>query len=82
MESRIITIEDVKNFFAQLVKEDLNFHPDTPFEEYVCLETNKPTYSDKSAKLRNEMLAACFEVCEKKNIDIYELAMDTFPAPF
>ncbi|HEY1032097.1 MAG TPA: hypothetical protein VGD89_10000 [Flavipsychrobacter sp.] len=78
MITQINGIEDVKTFFRQLLVEDLNFHPDTPFEDYINCESRQDTYTPEEAATRNKIMGACFEVCESINIDIYELANDIF----
>lgn len=78
MITEINNIEDVKTFFKQLLDEDLNFHPDIPFEDYINCETKQDTYAAQEAATRNKIMDACFEVCESINIDIYELANDIF----
>lgn len=81
MIQQIKTIEDVKTFFQQLLAEDLNFHPDTPFEDYINGETRHPTYTYVEADIRNKLMEQCFDVCDEVNIDIYEIANEIFP-PF
>ena len=78
MIKEIKTIEDVMVFFEQLIDEDLNFHPDTPFEDYINCETRKPSYTKDDAELRNLLLDQCFDVCEKDGIDIYNYANDIY----
>lgn len=78
MIQEIKTIDDIKVFFRQLLEEDLNFHPDTPFEDYINCETRLPTYTTLEADARNKLMDNCFEVCESINIDIYELSYDMF----
>ena len=78
MITQINGTEDVKTFFRQLLVEDLNFHPDTPFEDYINCESRQDTYTPEEAATRNKIMDACFEVCESINIDIYELANDIF----
>lgn len=78
MIQKIETIDDIKTFFRQLLAEDLNFHPDTPFEDYINVETGQDTYTPEESKLRNELLDQCFDVCEREAIDIYELCIEIF----
>lgn len=78
MITEIKTKEDVKAFFEQLIDEGLNFHPDTPFEDYINCETREPSYTKDQADLRNLLLDQCFDVCEKHNIDIYNYANDIY----
>ena len=78
MITEINDIEDVKIFFMELLDEDLNFHPDTPFEDYINCETRQDTYTAEEAVTRNKLMDACFEVCENNGVDIYELAIEIF----
>lgn len=44
----IHTEADIKAFFVWLVEDqDLNFHCDTPFEDYINIKTRKRTYTDE-----------------------------------
>ena len=82
MIQAIITVEDVKTFFNDLYAEDLNFHPDDEFSNYINYETKEQTYTDEEVALRNQLLERAFEVCEKEGEDIYELCNDIFMADF
>ena len=74
MLRNITTIEDVKLFAFQLVNEEnLNFHPDNDFLDYINTETNLPVYLLEESKKLNALMNKCFEVCEQYNEDIYEL---------
>lgn len=79
MITEINNIEDVKTFFKQLLDEDLNFHPDIPFEDYINCETRQDSYTAEEAATRNKLMDTCFEVCENNGVDIYELAIEIFP---
>jgi hypothetical protein len=56
-----------------LINENLNFHPDEDFKNYIHVETTLPSYSIEEAELRNLMMKSCFEICEKKDRDIYDI---------
>jgi len=74
MLTEIIKIEDVKLFAFQLINEEnLNFHPDNNFSEYINKDKNEPLYSQAEVKKLNELMDKCFDVCEKCQVDIYEL---------
>jgi hypothetical protein len=74
MISEINTIEDVKLFAYQLVnEEDLNFHPDTDFSDYINTETGKPLYSIEEIQNLNRLMENCFDICEQNGADIYDL---------
>lgn len=71
--------EDVGRFFFWLVFDrKVNFHPDEDFEEYEDLETHEYTFSDDEARYYNYTMSECFDVCEKYNRDIYEIATRVF----
>ena len=74
MLTEIIKIEDVKLFAFQLINEEnLNFHPDNDFSEYINMDKNEPLYSIEEIKMRNQLITKCFDVCEQFHEDIYEL---------
>lgn len=82
MITEIKSIEDVRTFFNQLHQEELNFHPDEDFCNYVNVKTAEPPYSSEEIALRNNLLDQCFEICEKEDTDIYEVAVDVFMKDF
>ncbi|MEI6754530.1 MAG: hypothetical protein WCK78_15360 [Paludibacter sp.] len=74
MINEVNTIEEVKLFAFQLVNEEnLSFHPDDDFSDYINLETQKSLYSDEKVSELNEMMNKCFIICEQNKVDIYEL---------
>lgn len=63
------TVEDVKSFFGELVdKYSLNFHPDTPFEDFDVL-------TKAQAKALNKKMDKAFKICEKEKVDIYGIGL-------
>ncbi len=75
-ESHISSVEDVKAFFHHLVNErSLNFHPDDDFAEYVNHTDGNPTFSESEVTLYNRLMDESFDVCEKDNVDIYEIGL-------
>jgi hypothetical protein len=72
MLKQIKTITDVVAFANELIMEGVSFHPDDDFNDYINLETQKPSYSKKEADFRNNLMRQCFAVCEKNGIDIYD----------
>jgi hypothetical protein len=76
LPKKITTVNDVKKFFHHLINvSGLNFHPDTPMEDYINTDTGKPTFTKEKAKQYNNLLKAAFNVCSRKGVDIYELSM-------
>lgn len=74
MIKEINTIEDIKLFAFQLVNEEnLSFHPDDDFSDYINLSTNEALYSAKEVSQLNELMDKCFILCEQAEVDIYEL---------
>src|SRR3954467_14025285 len=78
MITEINTPEDINIFAKDLIDEGLNFHPDEDFRNYVNLETGEDTYTVEEAEIRNKLMARCFEVCDRENIDIYNVTMEVF----
>lgn len=82
MITEIKTINDVKAFATHLVQvENLSFHPDDDFKDYITCDM-KPFYSKDEAELRNKLMADSFEVCNNKNVEIYELLLPIIQKPF
>ncbi len=53
----INTLEDVNTFVHILMEEEnLNFHPDTPFEDYIFLSNGQLVYSKEQAAVRNGLI--------------------------
>lgn len=73
MIRKIKSTKDVITFAEQLVKEDVNFHCDDDFNDYVNFRTNRKTYTRQKADFRNKLMEQCFQVCEKNGTDVYEV---------
>ncbi len=71
----IKTEADIKAFFIWLVNDQfLNFHCDTPFEDYINIETKMPVYTDGEANQLNAIMDKCFEIKE----DVYLIGLEVF----
>ena len=57
----------------------VNFHLDDDFNEIVNYETGKLTFSKADAVLLNSLVGQCFSVCERENVDFYEIACEYHP---
>ena len=67
---------DVVKFIVWLVfYENINFHPDDDFKDYVNYKTGKRSYSDEEAAYLNLTMSRCFHICEKESLDIYQLSL-------
>lgn len=78
--NKISTVDDVNNFM-KFIYEDLevNFHPDDDFNDIVNYETGEKSFNKKDADRLNKLVDDCFKVCEKNNLDIYEIALKHHP---
>lgn len=77
MITLIQTTSDVEKFINCLIlEENLNFHPDEDFRNYVLLDTGLSSYTEEEAELRNHLLDECFDVCEKYEADIYQIGIE------
>ena len=63
------TASDIHAWFLQLLHFGINFHPDTYFEEHVNFESTLiATF--------NAYLDECHNLCNKLDLDIYEIAQN------
>lgn len=70
----INSVQDIKEFVRILmIDENLNFHPDTPFEDYIFLNSGLPVYTKEAAERRNALLKQAFELGERLGIDTHEV---------
>ena len=74
--TNINTIEDVKKFINMLYIEfNLNLHPDDPFQDYIDKD-GKEIFTNEEATKLNKIMDDAFDVCEKNNVDIYEISLE------
>ena len=74
MITQITNVDDVACFAKHLVQvEKLSVHPDDDFTDYITNETRIPFYTEKEAEIRNQVMNQCFDICERSNIEIYEI---------
>jgi hypothetical protein len=70
--------EDIAAFFNYLVHDlGLSFHPDTPFSEYVQPD-NSLCFTLGQVEHLEGILEQCYAWCHAEDIDIYDIALDTF----
>jgi len=76
-KNEVNTVEGIRDFFKYLLEvEEVSFHPDTHFSDYVSIDTGEPTFSKHEAAHLQSLMNKSFDVCEKEGIDIYDLAME------
>lgn len=65
---------EVAQFADYLVNGlNINFHPDTPFEDYIEYETKISTFTPEDASIGNRLMDECFAVCDKDEDEIYNI---------
>ena len=75
--NRIKTVKDVETFFHHIVFErKVNFHPDDMFEDYVSCEGGINTFTIEECAIYNRLMDESFAVCEKEEVDIYEIGLE------
>lgn len=80
MHTPLKTKQDVHRFFAYLLNDlELNFHPDTPFEDYINLESGQPSFTPAQQKQLNQRMDEAFKIAKGDNGDeIYQIAVEEF----
>jgi hypothetical protein len=69
LEGLLKTVEDVRSFFLELVdKYSLNFHPDTPFEEFDVL-------TKAQVNALNGNMDKAFKICARAKLVFMESAL-------
>ena len=76
-DSRIATVDDVKESFHHLVNDRMViFHPDDRFEDYVSREDVSKTFTHNECAVYNHLVDECFEMCKKNGADIYAIGLE------
>lgn len=74
--NKIETVSDVKQFISACFHGlRLNFHPDTPFEDYID-RYGKPIFNTTEQVSLEKALGKCFKVCQGGNVDIYGICLE------
>lgn len=89
--TKIESIKDVELFFNELLDNEINFHPDSDFNDFINLETLEATFTAEEAEILNSLMDDCFRICQNDGekyhkdsdvnlgiYDIYEIAMKVF----
>lgn len=72
-ESQIKTVKDVRTLFKHLAMErKMSFQPDELFRT----DSTEYTLTEEECSLYNNLMDQAFDVCEKYNSDIYEIAFN------
>ena len=75
-DSHINNVDDVRKFFHYIVNErNVNFNPDDMFEDYMSVDGSN-AFTPEECEIYNRLVEEAFEICEKENVDIYQIALD------
>ncbi|WP_072836072.1 hypothetical protein [Flavisolibacter ginsengisoli] len=81
-EYQINTVKDIKAFFQSLYDDyDLAFMPDDDFTDYTTGD-NQPTFNKEEADYLNDVMTRCFDVADRNDADIYEVASEVQVAEY
>jgi hypothetical protein len=73
----IETVADVKEMIKLIYTNlNLNFHPDTPFEDYINQRTGLPVFTLHQAELMNNIVEKAFDICQSASVDLYEIGLE------
>lgn len=75
-DSYINNVDDVRKFFHYIVNErNVNFNPDDMFEDYISAD-GTTAFTPEECEIYNRLVEEAFKICDKENVDIYEIALD------
>lgn len=75
-DSHINNVDDVRKFFHYIVNErNVNFNPDDMFEDYISAD-GTTAFTPEECEIYNRLVEEAFKICDKENVDIYEIALD------
>ncbi|WP_410220753.1 hypothetical protein [Pedobacter sp.] len=75
-KNKIETIDQARRFISECFHElKLNFHPDTPFEDYRTSQ-GKARFNEQEQQLLERSLDDCLNVCEREKADIYKVCLE------
>lgn len=77
-EFKINNPKDVENFLRYLIAQDglslgMSFHPDDSFDNYMN-HKGESMFTENEVDMLTQTMVECFNVCERNNADIYEIA--------
>lgn len=76
LPKKITTKREARQFVHHIIfNEGVNFHPDTPFKDYIEYTTGETSYTKGEAALRQRLLDQALELPYE---DIYKIAVDEF----
>lgn len=75
-DSHINNVDDVRKFFHYIVEErNVNFNSDDMFRDYMLADGSN-AFTPEECEIYNRLVEEAFKICDKENVDIYEIALD------
>lgn len=72
-DSHINNVDDVRKFFHYIVEErNMNFNPDDMFRDYMLADGSN-AFTPEECEIYNRLVEEAFKICDKENVDIYEI---------
>ncbi len=72
-DSHINNVDDVRKFFHYIVEErNVNFNPDDMFRDYMLADGSN-AFTPEECEIYNRLVEEAFKICDKENVDIYEI---------
>lgn len=72
-DSHIDNVDDVRKCFHYIVEErNVNFNPDDMFEDYMSVDGSN-AFTPEECEIYNRLVEEAFKICDKENVDIYEI---------
>lgn len=80
-DSHINNVDDVRKCFHYIVEErNVNFNPDDMFEDYMSVDGSN-AFTPEECEIYNRLVEEAFKICDKENVDIYEIPQMTEVIP-
>ena len=72
-DSHINIVDNVRKCFHYIVEErNVNFNPDDMFEDYMSVDGSN-AFTPEECEIYNRLVEEAFKICDKENVDIYEI---------
>ena len=72
-DSHINNVDDVRKYFHYIVEErNVNFNSDDMFRDYILADGSN-AFTPEECEIYNRFVEEAFKICDKENVDIYEI---------
>jgi len=77
LPSKINSLHEVASLVQWFFYEkNVNFHPDTPVEDYINRQTREPSFMISESQQLNSLIDEAFLFCEKNGEDFYSIGFE------